>query len=173
MTKNWGLAASAIAAMTLSAAPLAAQNYQPQLVKPAVDLEDLQAVVESLGHSVREVDKQSVFLVAEEKGGFAYVLEGTACDVNDIPGCQGIKMQVLYTLTPQVTDARLALANLEYAAVSVWAEAETETLGVTRYVVLDDGVTMANIRSNISVLLSIAPIAAETASGQNLKSDKE
>jgi len=151
--------------------PAAAQEYQAQRVVPAVTLDDMQSVVRSLGHAVTEVDAKTVVLVAEEKNGLSYVLEGTACDVRGGPGCQGIKMQVLYTLTPEVTNERLAAANLNFAAVSLWVEAESDTLGVTRYVVLDDGVTMANIRANVSVLLSIAPIAADAAAGGQSEAD--
>ena len=51
----------------------------------------------------------------------------------------------------------LARANLSQAAVSTWRDTATGTIGITRYVVLDHGVTMANLRENVLVLLGLAP----------------
>ena len=60
----------------------------------------------------------------------------------------------------------LAAANLEQAALNTWADFEDKTLGFTRYVVLDYGVTMANIRENVNVMLAITEEAYPIAAGE-------
>lgn len=159
------LAGSLTMAGGMAAAPVAAQEYVPEKVVKSVSTADLRALVASLDHEELRVMEEDYVVVAKDADGLAYTLFGTACDVEPISGCQGIMAQVRYDLPDTVTHARLAKANLENAALNVWADFENETLGVTRYVVIDHGVTMANLRENISVLLSLAPGAVGTANG--------
>lgn len=67
-------------------------------------------------------------------------------------------MQVRYDTDERVTLQRVAKASLDQAAVSVWFNQDTDTVGITRYVVLDHGVTMANLKENLSVLMAITPM---------------
>ena len=159
-------------ALALSAAvlpgQLAAQSYSPEAVKKSVSVGDLKAVVSSLGHTVSaEGDFGDTSLTVKTEDGFIYLLIGTACDANGVPGCQGIMMQVRYTLPEGVTYETVAKANLAQAALNTWVDFEDQTLGFTRYQVLDYGVTMANIRENVNVLLDVSAAAYETATGQD------
>lgn len=159
MTGLLGLAAMA--------GPLAAQDYVAEQVKKSVTQADLLAVVGSLGHQVMEEgDPAEAYVIAQTEDGINYFLIGTACDVNDIPGCQGIMMQARFELPPGTTFETLAKANLDQAALNTWADFEDQTLGFTRYQVLDYGATMANIRENLIVLLSIVPEAYPVAAGE-------
>jgi hypothetical protein len=165
--------AAVAATLTLAgaAAPLAAQDYSAERVKKSVDQNDLLAVVGSLGHQVREQGTaDDIFVAAESEDGVTYVLFGSACNVNEVSGCQGIMMQVRYDLPPGTTAQTLAAANLEQAALNTWADFENKTLGFTRYVVLDHGVTMANIRENVNVLLAITEEAYPIAVGEPVES---
>ncbi len=165
------LAACALALPLAVSVPLTgaaqAQNYAPALVKKSVTLADLSVIAQSLGHTIVETVAEEQTVIVRDSDGLVYYLIGTACDVGKVSGCQGILMQVRYELPPGVTLENLAAANIGNAAVSVWADFEAKTLGVTRYQVLDDGVTMANVAANIGVLLSIAPGAASMATGEN------
>lgn len=146
---------------------VAAQSYSAAEVKKSVKLGDLEAVVKELGHTVSSVgDFGDESLVAQDEFGINYLLIGTACDVGAIPGCQGIMMQVRYDLSPEVTYESVAKANLAQAALNSWVDFEDETVGFTRYQVLDDGVTMANIKANVLVLLELSPIALSIAKGE-------
>lgn len=130
------------AVLAASAAPLAAQ-YVPDRLKQSVTQADLVAVAGSLGHQVIEQGEAGdVYVVAQTQDAISYFLIGTACDVNDVPGCQGIMMQVRYDLPANTTFETLAKANLEQAALNSWADFEGKSLGFTRYQVLDNGVTM-------------------------------
>lgn len=165
MMKHFVAAAAAL--LVASAAPLSAQDYAPERLKKSVTQTDLVAVAGSLGHQVIEQgDASAVYIVAETQDATRYFLVGTACDANGVPGCQGIMMQVRYDLPATTTFETLAKANLEHAALNSWADFEGTTLGFTRYQVLDNGVTMANIRENVNVLLTLVEAAYPIAAGE-------
>ena len=159
--------AAAAILIAVGAAPAAAQDYAPERIKKSVTQADLFAIVGSLGHQVLEQgEDDQVFVVAQTEDATNYFLLGTACDVNDVPGCQGIMMQLRFDLPPTTTFETLAKANLEQAALNSWADFEGKTLGFTRYQVLDNGVTMANIRENVNVLLALGAEAYPVAAGE-------
>ena len=151
----------------LIAAPASAQDYAPQRVVASVDTEDLKAIVGSLDHTLlNEGQFGDVSVGAQSEDGTKYVLIGTACDVGDVAGCQGVMMQVRFDPVSTITDSDLARANLNEAAVLTWRDTSDGTIGVTRYVVLDYGVTMKNLRENVRVLLGITPLVIEALVGE-------
>ncbi|MAO96488.1 MAG: hypothetical protein CL807_07060 [Citromicrobium sp.] len=151
----------------LMAAPASAQDYAPQRVVASVDTDDLKAIVGSLDHTLlNEGQFGDVSVGAESEDGTKYVLIGTACDVGDVAGCQGVMMQVRFDPVSTITDSDLARANLNEAAVLTWRDTSDGTIGVTRYVVLDYGVTMKNLRENVRVLLGITPLVVEALVGE-------
>lgn len=159
--------AAAAAVLAVIAAPLAAQDYAPDRLKKSVTQADLFAIAGSLGHQVIEQgEAEDVFVVAQTADATNYFLFGTACDANGVPGCQGIMMQVRFDLPTTTTFETLAKANLEQAALNSWADFENKTLGFTRYQVLDNGVTMANIRENVNVLMALVAEAYPVAAGE-------
>ena len=154
-------------ALASMAVPVAAQSYRADEVKKSVTQADLVAIVGSLGHKLQEEGPAGEnYVIAQDEEGTNYFLIGTACDVNNVPGCQGIMMQVRYDLPPGTTAETLAKTNLEQAALNTWADFAEQTLGFTRYQVLDHGATMANIRENVIVLLSLVPEAYPLAAGE-------
>jgi len=163
-----GLRAIAAAlAMAGAAVPAAAQDYNAKRVVMAVNQADLAAIVTSLGHKVRETGKSGeVYLAAESEDGIIYLIFGTACDVKGVPGCQGLMMQARYDLPAGVSFETLAKANDELAAIGTTADFAEGELLFTRYHVLDYGVTMANIRANIDVLLGLVGDAYAVATGE-------
>ena len=64
-------------------------------------------------------------------------------------------MQVRYDANDKVTLEGMNNANMAEAALSSRWDRTEKTVGFTRYVVLDDGVTWMNVRQNLRVLLSI------------------
>lgn len=157
--------AGALLAATAPAA-VCAQSYNASQVKKSVQLDDLKAVVKELGHTVvSEGEDGPVSLVVEDEYGIIYLLIGTACDMGGVSGCQGIMMQARYDISDGVTVETINKANLAYAALSTWIDQENDQMGFTRYQVLDDGVTMANIKANVLVLLGVSEAALEVAKG--------
>lgn len=158
---------AAALALAGAAVPAAAQSYDARRVVVSVEQADLEAIVGSLGHKVRETGKPGeTYLAAESEDGIIYLLFGTACDVQGVPGCQGVMMQARYDLPEGTTLQTLAKANDEFAAISATADFAEKSLLFTRYHVLDHGVTMANIRANVEVLLGLVGEAYPIAAGE-------
>lgn len=154
-------------ALAAAGAPLAAQDYDAARVVRSVGKAELAAIVGSLGHQVMdEGEEGEVLVIAETPDGMTYLMIGAACEVGGVPGCQGILMQVRFDLPAGTTPETLAKANYEQSALNVWASFENKVLGFTRYHVLDYGVTMANIRENVNVLLGLTGEAYPVAAGE-------
>ncbi|MBD3729945.1 MAG: hypothetical protein IE933_09585 [Sphingomonadales bacterium] len=180
MIKHVTLRLAAATALAVSLSPMMApaamaQSYVPDRVKKSVETEDLVAIVKSLGHTVDETavfgDEGERSVRATDENGVTYLLIGTACDAGDVKGCQGIMMQVRYDLSEGVTYETVAKANIQQAALNTWVDFEGGTLGFTRYQVLDYGVTMANIRENVKVLLDVYPLSMDIATGKDTGSE--
>ncbi|MGH6785483.1 MAG: hypothetical protein ACREBO_01525 [Novosphingobium sp.] len=149
-------ASAAIAAPGGIGAMAAKSNTQNTRLVGSVREADLEALVLAEGHTIDAKHPfESPSVRGKTKDGLLFVLIGTACDKNGIPGCRGIMMQVRYDQNDTVTWERMGKASLAEAALAAWWDQEGETVGFTRYVVLDNGVTWMNIRQNLRVLLSI------------------
>jgi len=159
-------AAGALALGSL-AAPALAQDYVADEVKKSVITADLAAIAGSLGHQVIEQGEgDEVLIIAEDANRLKYALVGTACETNGVSGCQGVMMLAQFDLPPAATYETVAKANLQYVALNIWVDFEQKSLGFTRYVVADHGVTMANIRENVNVLLGLVEEAYPVAAGE-------
>ena len=135
--------------------PGVAQRSPTAIVKYVTE-SDLKAVVLAEGHTVDSMHPfEQPSVRGKTKEGVLFVLVGTACNTKGVPGCQGIMMQVRYDADEKVTLEGMNSANMAQAAVSSWWDKSEKTIGFTRYVVLDDGVTWMNVRQNLRVLLSI------------------
>ena len=140
-------------------APAAAAPANTRVVTSVTEA-DLAALIGAEGHTVDATHPfEAPSMRGKTKDGLLFVLIGTACDKNGVPGCQGIMMQIRYDSDDRVTTDRLNDSNIAEAALSAWWDRGEKTVGFTRYVVLDDGVTWMNIRQNLRVLLSIVPAA--------------
>ena len=73
-------------------------------------------------------------------------------------------MTVTYGREADDTPDDINRANKKYAAVSLWYD-DTQ-IGISRYVILDYGMTLENLRFNVDILLGVAPSAiAAVANG--------
>ena len=128
-----------------------------QATVQSVTLQDLERFATDAGHEVvafGETTENS--LRAETLNGVTYYMEGTACDDG---ACRGIIMSSRFQATDAVTLDKVNRANLERAAVSVWRL--EESVGVSRYVILDGGMSEANIKINLDNFLAIVPGVVE------------
>ncbi|MGN6500167.1 MAG: YbjN domain-containing protein [Tsuneonella sp.] len=156
-----------LAALLLAVpASLSAAEYQPDRVVAAVNLDDLKQVVAALGDKLEGEDAGDHTLRAVTRGGASYLLTGSACDIEGVPGCRGVVMQVLVSADGDVSAERLAQANLDQVAVSTRYYPDKGAISVTRYLVLDGGVTMANVAQNIGVLLALTPEVMRIVAGK-------
>ena len=135
--------------------PAASARASTTIVKWVTEA-DLRALVLAEGHTIDAMHPfEAPSVRGKTKEGLVFVLIGTACDVKGIPGCQGVMMQVRYDSNDTVTADGINKANLNEAALSTWWDKDDKTVGFTRYVVLDDGITWLNLRQNLRILLSI------------------
>lgn len=163
-----------VLALGAAAAPASAQQFAPGEVKKSVVTADLAAVVGALGHQVlEEGEPGNVLVIAENENQIKYVLLGTACETNGVPGCQGVLIQAQFELPAATTYETVAQANLQYSALNVWVDFAQKSLGFTRYVVLDDGVTMANLKANVEVLMGLIGEAYPVAAGEPVPAEPE
>lgn len=158
-----------MAGMFVAQPSLAAPAYDPQALRTSVSLDDLRAIVGSMpGHKVEEEHvwgegeaAEDISLRGVDADGLKYLLVGTACST---ASCKGVMMQVRYEVDA-IDYEQLAKASLNSASISIWFDKDDKTLGVTRYVILDYGITMKNLRENLSVLIELAGDAASAALG--------
>lgn len=171
-------AATAFAAMAFGASaqstnPLTGQPMQGQPTQPSaatmpadsalirtVGLNELKALATSQGHEVTVEDEGggSPFIAASDpQSGLRYALYGTACNAGQ---CNGIEMAATWGATPYNSDmARLNEWNLSKAAVSVALQSNndgSQSVLVSRYLILDFGQTFENLKLNLLVFTSVA-----------------
>ncbi|WP_340692737.1 hypothetical protein [Hyphomonas sp.] len=151
MIKSISLAFMAIGLATTVSAQGTSGIDDSKLVN-SVTLSDMEAIATSLDHAVLESDAEDVLIIAQDGDGQTYVLDGTACD--EAGACQGLNMFMSYDMTDGISLESLNTASLSYAAVSVWQS--RQSVGVSRYVILDGGMTIANIKVNIETLTAVA-----------------
>ena len=139
-----------------------------KLVK-AVSLQDLQTIIIEEGYTINSTgDDGEISVRATDTAGTGLIFNvlGTACDTEYSDDCLGINMQVRYDADGYETLERINGANLMWAATSAWYSAggtdgNSPTVGITRYVILDGGMTVRNIKDNLLNLLAIAPQVAD------------
>ena len=128
----------------------------------SVGLDDLKALAVSEGHTITETGGNGdVSLRATTPDGLIFHLIGTACNTEYSTGCLGFMIQVRYDDDEYVTAEKINDANLAYAAVSTWWDADSDTVGVTRYVILDGGQRMENLKINLENALMLGPRVAD------------
>ncbi|MEZ0244246.1 MAG: hypothetical protein ACAH11_12785 [Sphingomonas sp.] len=151
-------------ALTSGVSASAPRANAPTDIIPKVTEADLEQIARDHGDTIDEVHLfENPSVRAKSKEGLLYVLIGTACDEAKPIKCEGIMMQVRYTADETVTAESILDANMHQAALASWWDKDDKTVGFTRYVVLDHGVTRQNIQANIDVLLALAPAAMKYA----------
>lgn len=157
------IAAPALAQGDLSADVSLARN--DRMVR-SVFLADLKAIVADAGHtidSVGDAGENSVTGITPD--GLIYHVDGTICENQIRPGCLGININIRYDGDEMVTYEKLNAANLAWNPVSVALDGVVGQTGsslvITRYVILDGGMRMENIKDNLTNALSIAMDVAD------------
>lgn len=140
-----------VAAAGLLACPALAQDSA--LIK-SIDEQGLADFAEAQGDEILGYGEAGdVSVRAQTEDGTIYYLTGTACSEEGV--CAGINMSARFDANESVTLERINEANLRRAAVSVWKL--DNTLGISRYVILDGGQTMENIQINFDNFIAIVP----------------
>lgn len=151
-------AASSVLAGTAIAQDLTLAD-DSRLVR-SVTLEDLQAFAIVQGDEIVSTGENgAVSLDATTPEGLTYKLIGTVCTEDAVPACKGIHMAVTYSASDRITDAVVNAASKRTFVTSVWQE--EGQLGISRYLILDGGQTMENIKINHDNFLSAVDIVVD------------
>lgn len=125
-----------------------------------VTLADLAALAVAEGDQIIEQrtteDGTPVVAAQDDATGLNYGLFGTACNDGEAGrSCSGINMMANWSRTEENgAPEKLLELNTNAAAVSIVASGES--IGVSRYVILDGGQTMENLKWNLRVFLNVS-----------------
>jgi len=157
--------------LTLASALAAPAFADDNRIVKSVSLQDLETILVEEGHTVMSKgDDGAVSVRATDTNGTGLIfnLLGTACGTEYSVDCLGINMQVRYDADGTESLERINAANLMWGATSAWysadgfdPEAVVPTVGISRYVILDGGMTIRNVKDNLANLLAIAPQVAD------------
>lgn len=153
---------SALAVATPSFAQIDTSLADDARLVRSVTLADLEALIAAEGHEISEAyinegeDGSAPIVVATDaENGWVFGAFGTACTGSgDATTCNGINFMATWDRTDANSDpATINALNESRAAVSVFMS--DNSVGTSRYVILDGGQTMENIKVNLQVFLSI------------------
>ena len=156
--------------LTLASALAAPAFADDNRIVKSVSLQDLETILVEEGHTVMSTGDDGAVSVraTDPTTGLIFNLLGVACETEYSDDCLGINMQVRYDADGQETLERINEANLMWGATSAWysadgfdPEAVVPTVGISRYVILDGGMTIRNVKDNLANLLAIAPQVAD------------
>lgn len=124
-----------------------------------VTTSDMAALIVDAGHTVEKITNEGKIhhVQAKTDAGFMYFFSGQQCDATS--KCTGLELLSLFTAEPNVTLAELNDINTDYAAASLSRQSERFVL--SRYLILDHGMTRENIKLNMTVYQTIAGQVSE------------
>jgi hypothetical protein len=145
------VALSAMAMLAVAGAPAFGQTVMLNFSFPELrqQLTDLKSTVSKEG----DTDDKIHYLEAKAESGMIYAVYGAECD-EAIQRCRGAEMIASFSLADK-SDIDDALDMIDYAAVADYKGADGN-VKISRYVIFDNGITPANLKTNIEVFLSIA-----------------
>lgn len=117
----------------------------------SVDTADMRYIIESAGYTVTQDLSTGIGLVGEASNGLIFGLSGKAC--SDSPNCVGLEAFVI--LEGEYSAENANAVNERWSAVKA-TSLEGDKLYLSRYLILDHGQTLQNLRLNLETTVSIA-----------------
>lgn len=148
------------AALLVAQVPAAqAQSSAPQRVITTIGKSDIRLLFSMEGHTITEEDFFDVPSVrGKTKDGLVFQVFGSNCNGSGSTArCRSLMMQIRYDDDDRVTYEGINEANWKEASVTAWWDRDGNTVGFTRFVVLDGGVTMMNLRQNLRTMFTYVP----------------
>ena len=143
-------------------AGIAARAQQPQdlaaddRIIRAVTVDDLRALAAAEGIQISRIGNYGpVSLDGITADGLRFRMIGTAC-IEGETVCRGLHFNATYGASADVTAEKVNAISLKLIAVSVWER--DGQLGISRYVILDGGQQMANVKANLRNFLEAVPL---------------
>lgn len=150
--KYWmtGLASLALACSAHAQDDAEEQPNRDGWLMTSISIDDLEYIVETQGHELEELIPNNVAVMAMGVNGVRFFMQGTACNAERT--CQGL--HIWMTFDGAMSYERANEINYEFAAVSAIVK-DRNGYQISRYLILDNGTTMANIKSNLLNTLAI------------------
>ena len=149
--KHWILGLTSIAfASVVHAQDAPPQQDRDGWLMTSVSFSDLEYIVETEDYGVGQSFADDVAIMAVSPSGTPFFMQGTACSTNGT--CQGL--HIWMSFAGDLSEAQANKLNYDYAAVSVIA-LNNGSYQISRYLILDHGTTMANIKANLLNVLAI------------------
>lgn len=110
------------------------------------------------------------YLTARAEGGLIFQVYGTECDSKE-PGqrCKGADFIASFTLKDGVDPLKVA-DEIDYSALSDY-RLGANRVAISRYVILDDGISEANLWANAAVFLNLADAVWDALSDKGYLKD--
>lgn len=149
--KHWILGLSSIAlACFAHAQEDPVQQDRDGWLMTSVSFSDLEYIVETESYGAGQTFADDVAIMAVSPGGTPFFMQGTACSEDG--ACQGL--HIWMSFAGDLSETKANQLNYDYAAVSVIA-LNNGSYQISRYLILDHGTTMANIKANLLNVLAI------------------
>lgn len=158
------------AGMLLSACPQALADAQASpkphlsrsfnLVLQSVTLDDLRMLLDDMGATFVAAGRNNEgapFVFGALPDGLTFGAY-TVCAKPDGTECRGLEFMAVYSSKASIQD--ISRIDQDYAAVSVY-KPDDKTVHISRYVILDNGVTWGNLIENSRVFDSLCAIVHE------------
>lgn len=117
---------------------------------------DMKAAIVAAGSTVTKegvLDSGSPYVGAQSSNGMKYVIYGTVCSGTP-KRCQGANLSASFTLDSD-SEVDKREKEIDRSAVSV-RNAGDNSLEVSRYIIFDNGISRANLATNIEVFVEVA-----------------
>lgn len=125
---------------------------------------DMRYVIEASGHTVTQDLSTGIGLIGEDSDGVIFALEGKACD--DAQVCLGLEAFLVLDGDFSADDANSI--NQRWSAIKA-TKLDDGSLYMSRYLILDHGQTLENLRLNLETTRAIATQVID----ENKKEEKE
>tara|TARA_R110001599_G_scaffold66509_13_gene188039 strand:+ start:3725 stop:4261 length:537 start_codon:yes stop_codon:yes gene_type:complete len=152
-------------AMVVGASAHAQGIRSPDMVIGSVATGDLHMLVDEMGATLTLTgvnDRQAPYVFAISQDGMSFGIY-TACGNPDGTDCRGIEFLAVFDSERSIGD--ISAIDQSYAAVSVY-KSDDKTVHVSRYVILDHGVTWANLIENAGVFATLCGKVSAEINGQ-------
>lgn len=137
-------------AMPLAAIAQSPGARSPDMMIGSVSVGDLHMILDGMGATLTltgESDLKAPYVFAISKDGMSFGIF-TACANPDGTDCRGVEFLAVFDSERSAAD--ISAIDQSYAAVSVF-KTDQNTVHVSRYVILDRGVSWANLLENAEV----------------------
>lgn len=138
------LLTASLMSLGLTLGAQAQDNNRDSEMMSSVSSIDMRYIIESAGYSVTQPLSTGIGLIGEDGDGLIFALEGKAC--SDSPNCLGL--EIFMMLEGQYTPKDANSINQRWSAIKATA-LDGGNMMMSRYLILDHGQTMENLRLNL------------------------